>query len=107
MGVRRVFELLEPLRRDAVGVGERCDVRPGDGFQQDLLPLAVEVTGEDADAGRIAAGLRQRGHKTRSDQIFRYGKNRNDFCRLLRGTHIRVPGANDSRSDRREGFAPR
>jgi hypothetical protein len=95
-GARRVVELLELLRRDAVGVGQRRDAHSGHGFEQNLLPLAVGIACEDPDAGGVAAGLRQRrGHESGIDQIFGNGEDRKSFRRLLRGAHIRVAGGND------------
>jgi hypothetical protein len=68
---------------------------PGHYFQQDFLPLAVKLGGEDADARRIAARLGERGHEARSDHIVRAGKDRNDLRRLLRGANGRFTCAND------------
>jgi hypothetical protein len=38
-----------------------------DQLQQDLLPLAVELRREDADAGDVAAGMRERGREAFAD----------------------------------------
>jgi hypothetical protein len=57
-------------RRSRVRIGKRCHApKSRHRFHQNFLSLAVEFSGEDADAGRIAAGLGQRVHQSLPDHI--------------------------------------
>ena len=60
-----------------------------------MLSLPIKVAGKDTDASRIAARIRKRGDKARSDQIFAGTKNWNFFGRLLCGTNGWVARGNN------------
>ncbi len=55
-----------------VGVGKGADpTQSGNGFGKDLLPFAVELEGDNRDAGRVAARLGQRLDKALANHVVR------------------------------------
>jgi hypothetical protein len=88
---------LELPLRGSVGIGQcRHAAKSGHRLDQDFLPLAVELGGEQADPGRVTAGAGQRVHQSGSDHIVRKSEDRNCRGRLLCGANAEIPtGRND------------
>jgi hypothetical protein len=64
-------------------------------LEQDVLPLAVELGGEEAHPRGVAAGTCQRTDQPRPDHVLGDGNDRNSRRRQLGGANGRVPAAQD------------
>jgi hypothetical protein len=66
-----LFECLNVERRGDSRIGDRTyPPRAGHSFDQNVLPLAVELRREQADSGDVSAGARKRGDQPRRDHVF-------------------------------------
>jgi hypothetical protein len=93
---RAVLQRLELPGRIGVGVGERSQAaRAGNHIEQQFLPFAVEVAGEDADPRRIAARTGERGDYARTDHIVGDGEDGDGLRRRPGGANGRLSGAQD------------
>jgi hypothetical protein len=74
----------ELLGRADLGVGQRRQpAHARHRINQNVLPLAVEFRGQDADAGDVAAGSRKRWHQPLPDHVVTERYNRNRFGQFL------------------------
>jgi hypothetical protein len=86
------------LRSVCVGVDidKNChQAKPWHCFDQDVLPFAVSLVHEDADARRIAVWPRQRGHQSGPKHVAYDRNDRNAFRRLLNGANCFIPRCYD------------
>jgi hypothetical protein len=67
--------------------------KPGHGFNQNVLALAIKLAGKNADASRIAARLGQRAHEARANRIIDQHNERNCPRRPLRSARRRFSAA--------------
>jgi hypothetical protein len=78
-----------------VGSAHRDPPRPWDELVQEFEPLYVQLRGENAHPGRIAALMSKRRHQSRSQHIVGRRNDGYGRRRLLRGASCWVPGAQD------------
>ncbi len=107
---RLVLQGAQLLGRGVRGIGKSRDMaRSRDQLRQQLQSLAVELGREDADPGRIAAGMGERAHQSAQHQIVGGGDDRDRPGCFLRHTGDRGatgqdrvdPGRDEHRRDLR------
>ena len=80
--------------RSRAWIDQRCHMaKPGHGFNQNVLPLAIKLAGKNADASRVAAWLGQRAHEARANRIIDQNDERNCLRRRLRSARRRFSAA--------------
>ena len=67
--------------------------KPGHGFNQNVLALAIKLAGKNADASRITAWLGQRAYEARANRIVDQNNERNCPRCLLRSARRRFSAA--------------
>ena len=91
-----MLQLLKLTGGHALWVGERGNVTGfRDNRDQKLLALTIEVVREQADPGRVAAGMRHRGDKSRPNHVTGDREDRQRHRCLLRGLHCGRPNGDD------------
>ncbi len=94
--VCRILQRLQPRCRGCEVVGKcRHTSKSGRRLHYEVLPLAVEFAGQDADAGRIAAGFGKRAHESLPQHIVCEREDRNHARRPLRGPNRGIPAGQD------------
>jgi hypothetical protein len=90
----RILKRLECIRQSRQSIHESGNAaNAGEQFDQEFLPLAVELGGEHADPGRIAARMRHRSHEAFADHVIGIAEDGNRRRCLLRGAKGGWPGA--------------
>src|SRR5262245_361408 len=62
-------------------------------LDQEILPFAVQLGGQNTHSRRVAAGLGQRAHQSCPYHVVGYCKDRNRRRRLLSGANCDISGA--------------
>src|SRR5262249_6529836 len=79
-----------------VGIGKRRDgASRGHCLNENFLPLAVKLGGENSDARRIAAGFGERSHESLPNHVVGQWEDRNLSRRPLRGANGRISARQD------------
>ena len=93
---RAILQFLQARGCVRLGVGEHRHSSPfGEEIEQDFLPFAIEIGRQQAHAGRVAAGTRQRAHQAGPHHVVGGGNDGNAGRGGLRGDDRRITRANN------------